>query len=179
MILVVVSTGHFDPLIQECSRLSQKYDFLGQIGSGVCVPPFPHFRTAEPAELEARMKEAELVVSHAGTGMLSMLYRLKKRAVVIPKQIRYGESNDGQVELARKWGELRLAVLCMDIKDLNPPSIPAGKTRLSSRVFPRWAKRSENGLDFVPLSPPSLLLPVDRPPSTFPNKNERGGMANA
>ena len=119
MIFVVVSTGHFDPLIAECDRLRDRFDFFGQIGSGSVVPQFRHFRTGTPRELETHMKEAELVVTHAGTGMLSMLYRLKKRAVVIPKQIRYGEANDGQVELALKWGELGMAVLCLEVGDLE------------------------------------------------------------
>ncbi len=118
MIFIVVSTGHFDPLIAECDRLRGKFDFRGQIGSGTVVPHFSHFRTGEPQQLEAEMRDAELVVSHAGTGMLSMLYRLKKKAVVIPKQIRYGEANDGQVELAKKWGELGMGILCMDVADL-------------------------------------------------------------
>src|SRR5262245_10491434 len=123
MILIVVSTGHFDPLLAECVRLyqrdPQRYDFVGQIGSSTVIPPFPHFLTAPPAELEAKMREAELVVSHAGTGMLSMLFRMRKPAVVIPKQIRYGESNDGQVELARKWGEIGSAILCMDVEGIG------------------------------------------------------------
>ncbi len=119
MILIVVSTGHFDPLFDECNRLSEQFEFFGQIGSSRAVPKFPHVKTVAQSELQALMAKAELVVSHAGTGMLTMLYRLHKKTVVIPKQIRYGESNDGQVELAKKWAELGLATLCMDVGDLE------------------------------------------------------------
>jgi UDP-N-acetylglucosamine transferase subunit ALG13 len=119
MIFVTVSTGHFDPLVRACARLSHKYEFLGQIGSGTFVPPFPHFRTASPAEIEAKMSEAELVITHAGTGMLSTLYRIQKPCIVVPKQMRYGESNDGQVELAKKWADLKMGALCMDISNLE------------------------------------------------------------
>lgn len=123
MIFVTVSTGHFDPLIRECDKLfrsnPEKYDFFGQIGSGTYVPTFPHVKVMSPEALDQKMEEAEIVVSHGGTGMLSRLYRLKKRAIVIPKQMRYGEANDGQVELAVKWGELGMALLCMDVKDLE------------------------------------------------------------
>jgi UDP-N-acetylglucosamine transferase subunit ALG13 len=118
-IFVTVSTGHFDPLIQACNRLSDKFSFFGQVGSGRMVPKFPHVKTMTPQELSAQMEKAELVITHAGTGMLSQLYRLKKPAIVIPKQMRYGEANDGQVELAKKWAELRMAVLCMDVRDLE------------------------------------------------------------
>lgn len=119
MIFVTVSTGHFDPLIRACARLSDRFSFVGQIGSGTFAPPFPHFRTGSTADIEAKMREAELVITHAGTGMLSMLYRLQKPCIVIPKQMRYGEANDGQVELARKWGELQMGVLCMDVNELE------------------------------------------------------------
>ena len=119
MIFVTVSTGHFDPLVRACARLSHKYSFVGQIGSGTFAPPFPYFRTSATADIEAKMREAELVITHAGTGMLSSLYRLKKPCIVVPKQMRYGESNDGQVELAKKWGELEMAVLCMDVNELE------------------------------------------------------------
>ncbi len=119
MIFVTVSTGHFDPLIRACARLTHKYEFQAQIGSGAFVPPFPYFRTGSTADIEAKMKDAELVITHAGTGMLSMLYRLQKPCVVIPKQMRYGEANDGQVELARKWGELQMGILCMDVAALE------------------------------------------------------------
>lgn len=119
MIFVVVSTGHFDPLIAACSRLHPTYDFIGQIGSSQVEPPFSHFKTASPSQLESYMARAELVVTHAGTGMLSMLYGLKKKCVVVPKQIRYGEANDGQVELARKWQELGIGVLCLDVNELS------------------------------------------------------------
>lgn len=119
MIFVTVSTGHFDPLIRACARLTHKYPFHGQIGSGTFAPPFPHFRTSSTAEIEAKMKEAEIVITHAGTGMLSLLYRFQKPCIVVPKQMRYGEANDGQVELARKWAELQMGVLCMDVNDLE------------------------------------------------------------
>jgi UDP-N-acetylglucosamine transferase subunit ALG13 len=119
VIFIVVSTGHFDPLIQECARISHRYDFLGQIGSSTIVPPFPHFRTATPPEIEAHMIRSELVISHGGAGMTAMLYRLRKKSIIIPKQPRYGEANSLQVELAKKWGELGMGILCMDVEDLE------------------------------------------------------------
>lgn len=119
MIFVTVSTGHFDPLIEACDKLKAHYEFFGQIGMGSFVPNFLHVRTVPPTELEKYMREASLVISHAGTGMLSMLYRLKKKVIIVPKQARYGEANNGQVELAQKWDELGMGLLCMDVHDLH------------------------------------------------------------
>ncbi len=145
MIFVTVSTGHFDPLIKECDSLYQldlqKFPFYGQIGSGVHIPKFKHTKMMAPDELDRFMADAELVISHGGTGMLSRLYRLKKKTIVIPKQIRYGEANDGQVELAVKWAELGMAVLCMDIKDLRAK---IEECRLVKFSFPQFARLGEN-----------------------------------
>lgn len=121
MIFVAVSTGHFDALIKQCEslHLQKKYEFFGQIGCSHVNPTFPYFRVGSSEEIESKMKEAQLVVSHAGTGMLSMLYRLKKPHVIVPKQIRYGEANDGQVELAIRWAQSGIGVLCLNVEDLQ------------------------------------------------------------
>lgn len=150
MIFVTVSTGHFDPLIQACDRLFQKepnrFPFFGQIGSGVYLPKFPFEKMMAPTELDRWMAESEIVISHGGTGMLSRLYRLRKRTVVIPKQIRYGEANDGQVELAVKWAELGMATLCMDVKDLEFKIMECRQTHFSFPTFPRLGESLEIAL---------------------------------
>lgn len=140
MIFVVVSTGHFDPLIAACNRLSGKYSFFGQIGMSKVEPNFPYFRTAPPQELENHMRDAELVISHAGTGMLSMLYRLKKPTIICPKQIRYGESNDGQVELGRKWAALGMGILCLDVNDLEESIEASYRKRFQFPEFPHLGR---------------------------------------
>ncbi len=118
-IFVGVSTGHFDPLIAECEKLSDTYRFFGQIGSSTVQPTFQFVRVLPLETLKEVMARAELVVTHAGTGMLSLCYELKKKTVVCPKQKRYGESNDGQVELGRRWCEIGLGVFCLDVLDLK------------------------------------------------------------
>jgi len=146
LIFIVVSTGHFDPLIAECARLSSKFDFFGQIGSSTVVPPFPHFRTATPVEIEKKMREAELVVSHGGAGMTAMLHKLQKRNVVIPKQMRYGEANQLQVELAVKWDQLGSSVLCMNVEDLEAKILEA---RSKEFRFPRFPSLGEHLLGLM------------------------------
>ena len=153
MIFVVVSTGHFDPLIETCDKLRDKYEFVGQIGSGLYVPQFPHFRTGTPKEIETQMEKAELVISHGGTGMLSMLYQLKKKAVVIPKQVRYGEPNDSQVELSEKWAELGMAVLCMDVNDLAFSIEQCRVTEFQYVNFPKLGVQLNRDLN--PIAPPA------------------------
>ena len=135
MIFVVASTGKFDALIEACERLRDRYAFVGQIGTGPFTPSFPHYRTAPLERIEADARRAEIVVSHGGCGMLSLLYRLRKPCVVVPRQPRYGAPNDEQVPLARKWAELGMAVLCMDLVELEG-AIAACRSRAPS--FPEF-----------------------------------------
>ena len=143
MIFVTLSTGSFDPLLEACARLRDRYEFYGQIGSSRFTPPFPFVRLCPPTEIESRMKAAEVVISHGGTGMLSTLYRLRKGAVVVPRQVRYGAPSDEQVELSVKWAKLGMAILCLEVDGLEAaieqardfrfrfPELPAlGKTLL-------------------------------------------------
>ncbi len=148
MIFVTVSTGHFDPLIEACARLSA-YQFRAQIGSGTFIPPFPHFRTATPEAIASEMDRAEIVIAHAGTGMLSTLYQLRKPCIVIPKQVRYGESNDGQVELARKWAELGMGYLCMDVLELGQAIEQFKERDWSFPVFPSLGNAMASRLDLT------------------------------
>lgn len=150
MIFVTVSTGHFDPLIEACDRLFQKdpkqFPFFGQIGSGFYQPKFPFEKTMAPNELDRFMADSEIVISHGGTGMLSRLYRLRKKTIVVPKQVRYGEANDGQVELSVKWAELGMAILCMDVKELESKVTECRQAHFSFPTFPRLGESLEIAL---------------------------------
>ncbi len=139
MIFVTVSTGHFDPLIEKCNSLSNKYKFFGQIGSSNVEPVFPYIRTTTSEKIIEYMKKSELVISHAGCGMLSTLYELKKPSVIVPKQKKYGEKNDGQVELAIKWCELGMGILCLDLEYLEQA---INKCKNSDFTFPSFKSLS-------------------------------------
>jgi UDP-N-acetylglucosamine transferase subunit ALG13 len=147
LIFVTVSTGHFDPLIEACARLSSTYQFRAQIGSGTFVPPFGYFRTASPEVIAEEMAQAEIVIAHAGTGMLSTLYQLRKPCIIVPKQVRYGESNDGQVELARKWAQLGMGYLCMDVANLGRAINEFREAVWSFPVFPALGQAMMSELD--------------------------------
>ncbi len=139
-IFVGVSTGHFDPLIEVCEQLSSQYRFFGQIGMGQVTPSFTFVRTLPLKTLRETMARADLIVTHAGTGMLSLCYELGKKVVVVPKQKRYGESNDGQVELGRRWCEIGLGTFCLDVSDLKTAIEKAKATVFTRAAFPQVGK---------------------------------------
>ena len=137
MILILVSTGHFDPLIQACDRLKDRYSFFGQIGMSYTEPGFSFVRTASPVQIQKWIQEAEIVISHGGTGMLSQLYQQRKPTIIVPKQKRYGEANDSQVELAVKWAELGMGILCMDVDKIETAILECRNKLFSFPEFPK------------------------------------------
>ncbi len=159
MIFVVVSTGHFDPLIEACNRLSHKYEFLGQVGSSTVKPEFPFFLTASHEKIEECMRQADLIVSHGGAGMTAMINKLKKPSVIVPKQQRYGEANDLQVELAQKWAELGMGVLCLDVDDLE---YAIGKAKNTKFNFPEFASLGKHIISEMGLVAPAQATPLRR-----------------
>ena len=137
MILILVSTGHFDPLIEACDRIRDRFDFFGQIGMGYYEPHFPFLRTASPEQIEELIQKADMVISHGGTGMLSQLYRYRKPTVIVPKQKRYGEANDSQVELAEKWAQLQMGILCKDVTEIEKSILACKTQQFEFPVFPK------------------------------------------
>lgn len=136
MILILVSTGHFDPLIQACDKIRDRYSFFGQIGMSETEPHFPFVRTASPSQIKEWIQNSEMVISHGGTGMLSQLYEARKPTIIIPKQIRYGEANDSQVELAEKWAELGMGILCLDVSQIEEAIKKCRRMEFQYPVFP-------------------------------------------
>jgi UDP-N-acetylglucosamine transferase subunit ALG13 len=70
-------------------------------------------------ELAAYMRDARVVVSHAGVGSVLTALRLGRRPVVVPRLERYGEAvDDHQLAFGRKLAELGHVVLVEDPRTL-------------------------------------------------------------
>jgi UDP-N-acetylglucosamine transferase subunit ALG13 len=122
MILVVVgsSTIPFDRLLRAVETLPGEEPVLVQRGAsavaparGTCVEFLPF------EELQAQIREARVVVTHAGVGTILVSLMSGKRPVVVPRLERFGEAvDDHQLELARQLAEEGLVDLVLDPADL-------------------------------------------------------------
>ncbi|MGZ4649414.1 MAG: glycosyltransferase [Kineosporiaceae bacterium] len=79
-------------------------EVLWQVGDTRIDPMPPRARRdVPPAELDRAMREADVVVAHAGVGSALAAMRAGQRAVCVPRRQRYREQiDDHQVELARE-----------------------------------------------------------------------------
>ncbi len=136
MIPVLISTGSFDALLEACDRLRQRYDFVGQIGKSAYEPGFRCRRLVSHGELDELVRSAEMVITHGGTGMLSLVHLHRKPCVIVPRQRRYGHPSDEQVPLSRKWSELGMGILCLDVDHLERSLLECRSRQFVFPTFP-------------------------------------------
>jgi UDP-N-acetylglucosamine transferase subunit ALG13 len=124
MIFVSVgsSTIPFDRLLDAVDGVSIDEPFVVQHGTSTIRP-----RQAEcvdfldfPDFIEL-VREARVVVTHAGVGSIITAITERKRPIVFPRRASHGEAvDDHQVAFARRTGELGLVTLVEDAELLAP-----------------------------------------------------------
>lgn len=81
-------------------------------------------------EFGRRMGEADLVITHGGTGAIIAAVKRGKRVVAVPRLARFREAVDNhQVELVRQFEEMGLIKACVDLEGLAEAAAEA--TRMS------------------------------------------------
>lgn len=95
----------FDRLFREVDRLIEENiiedQVFGQIGQGTYHPV--NYEYAEYLDMEdfrKKQREADLIISHAGTGALVSALKLGKQVIAVPRQSKYGEHiDDHQIQV--------------------------------------------------------------------------------
>lgn len=130
MILVAVGSSQFpfDRLLHAVESLPRREELVVQHGpSGVrpsdarCMPYVPFESLAE------LVREARVVVTHAGVGSILLSLANGKRPYVVPRLRAFGETvDDHQVESARRFAQAGLVTLVEDPERLADALIANG-----------------------------------------------------
>ncbi len=122
MVVFTLGTNEqpFDRLARAASELRIDEPLVVQHGSSK-VPHGPgewiDFMSFD--DLEARMREARVVVSHAGVGSIMLALRCGRRPIVVPRLLSLNEAvDDHQVLLAQRLAARDVVVLVEDTADL-------------------------------------------------------------
>lgn len=117
--MIFVTIGQmlpFDRLIRAVDAWAGergRSDLFAQIGDGSYEPlHMPWARKLAPAEFNARVKDAEAVITHAGMGTILTALDLGRPLVVMPRRTALREvTNDHQMATARHFAKTgRIAV---------------------------------------------------------------------
>jgi UDP-N-acetylglucosamine transferase subunit ALG13 len=114
----------FNRLLKALDKLAESNgidaEIFAQIGNSDYEPKnFPFRRFLNPKEYEQRMKNADIIISHAGAGSIITALKYEKPLVVVPRLKRFGEhTNDHQIDLAKALAERGKVLAVFDLKDL-------------------------------------------------------------
>ncbi len=97
-------------------------------------------------EFSKKMKEADIIITHAGEGNVGIGKNLGKKIIVIPRRKEFNEhTNDHQLELAATveekklglvaWQENELEKKLSEIKGFTPANVPRGAITELLNVF--------------------------------------------
>jgi UDP-N-acetylglucosamine--N-acetylmuramyl-(pentapeptide) pyrophosphoryl-undecaprenol N-acetylglucosamine transferase len=105
----------FDRAVDLVAALQERDNVLVQHGATPPRPGLPHVEWSEYLDWEpltARMRDADVVITHAGVGSAVTAIRAGKKPVLVPRLARFGEHvDDHQLQLAARLADFGLAVV--------------------------------------------------------------------
>ena len=127
MILVTVGSQkfQFNRLLKEIDRLIEnkkiKEEVYAQIGVSDYIPKnykYVDFMTQE--EFNKDLDKCNIVITHAGTGVIVNALKKNKKVIAIPRLKEYDEHvDDHQIQLIKEFSELNFIEPVYEIKDLE------------------------------------------------------------
>lgn len=126
----------FDRLLQELDRLIEAgvitEPVFAQTGYSTYAPQ--HFSAQaflDRDSFSAKMREADTVITHAGTGAIIGAVKAGKKVIAVPRLSRYGEHvDDHQTQIIAQFNELNLILGLEGVEQLE-----AAVLELPSRQF--------------------------------------------
>ncbi len=125
---IFVATGTqkfpFDRMLKKLDEAAENHpdwDIFAQ--SGTCAYKPEHYASEafiDKESFDRRIREADLIVTHGGAGVIVTSLRLKKRVVAVPRLREYGEHVDDhqkQIITAFETGEYLLG--CWEMDELD------------------------------------------------------------
>ena len=156
MIFVTVGSQkfQFNRLLEEIDRLIEdkiiKEEVFAQIGVSDYIPKnykYTKFLTSE--EFNKYIKTCDMVITHAGTGVIVNAVKLEKKVIAIPILEKYGEHvDDHQIQLIDEFKELNFIEPCYEINDLKN-AIKNSKNKKYNKYISNTDKIIESIEEFI------------------------------
>lgn len=140
MIFVSVGTNElpFNRLVAAVDQLAghSAEPFLIQTGYSTYQPRFAaYFDFGAGEKIQECIRAAELVISQAGFGIIGDCIAAKKKLILVPREKKYGEAVDNQIELAEYLGQMNVGILCVQDVSKLADSIERQKNSQISYPF--------------------------------------------
>lgn len=127
MIFICVGSREyqFNRLLKKIDELIEQEtienDVFAQIGQSTYLPKYYRYkRFLSSKEFQRKQKEADLIISHAGTGALMSALKIEKKVIAVPRLEKFGEhTDDHQIQIASVLDKSDYLKSVMDINDLG------------------------------------------------------------
>ena len=110
------SSTPFDRLVKAVDKLASQISEKVMIQKGVSqfkTETAQSFDFCSPGTMAQWITGANIVISHAGFGIIAECIRMNKRLVLIPREHRFGDAEGNQVELAEYLAEKTRGITCV------------------------------------------------------------------
>lgn len=128
MIFVTLGTQkfQFDRLLKKLDQLVETGKIKKEELAVQCVyseytpKNYEIFAMKPQNEIEEYMKNADIIITHSGTGSIITALKLNKRLIIVPRLKEYGEHVDNhQIELAEVFKEKVNALVVTNMEELE------------------------------------------------------------
>ncbi len=120
-IIVTVGMGRwpFDRLLRAITPLCRDHEVFAQTGTSAVVPPCPHAPFVDADVLDERLREADVVITHAGN-TVRVVQRMGRVPIAVAREASRGEmGNDHQVAYLQSDARGPVIVAQGELDDLS------------------------------------------------------------
>lgn len=153
MILVMVGTHEqpFDRLLKQVAKLNYQGEIVVQYGYSHFLPPNSRNVKFIPfKELLELIKNADLIITHAGTGSVMLALMSGARTIVAPRYRKFGEHiDDHQLQLTEAMASMGYITPLWENDDLSKAieeALKKEKKKIFKENFPPLAQYLESYL---------------------------------
>lgn len=152
MILVTVGSQkfQFDRLLKEIDRLIDdkkiRDNVFAQIGVSTYKPrnyEYVDFMSQE--EFNEKISKSDIVITHAGTGVIINSIKMGKKVIAIPRLAKYNEHVDNhQLQLVKEFEELNFIEAVYDVEELEKAIEKVG-----NKEYNRYVSNTNKVIDSI------------------------------
>lgn len=116
----------FNRLLKAVDDLCEKgtinmKNVFAQTGYSDYIPKyFCYKKFLDRDEFSTRMREADIIITHGGTGAIIGAVKMGKKVIAVPRLAKYGEHVDNhQLQLVGQFRDLNIICECQDCNELG------------------------------------------------------------
>ena len=127
MIFVTVGSQkfQFNRLLKQIDKLIEDNvitnEVYAQIGVSDYIPQnYQYDRFLTSQEFNGYLNKCDIVITHAGTGIIVNSVKLQKKVIAVPRFAKYNEHvDDHQIQLVNEFDELNFIEPCYEVEELK------------------------------------------------------------